>query len=232
MNASTAPSPTSGRVPFDNPCPRASTPTSNRPPPTSPRRRSERSSAGPESRIASTGETRAARRAGMSAAAAVTPTPTAIAATTVRPAMTVGPLGSGIPSTSSNARSPAATAMPRANPAAELTTPTTSASSRTERVTCPRLAPRARIRASSLVRWATSIENVLKIRKAPTNSEMPAKTSRAVEKNPRPCLICALDSLTAWAVVTASKPPGSSRAIRDRSSAWLTPSAAAIASWV
>ena len=40
-----------------------------------------------------------------------------------------------------------------------------------------------RSNASSRVRWPTMIENVLKIVNAPTNSEMKAKTSSAVEKN-------------------------------------------------
>ena len=56
-------------------------------------------------------------------------------------------------------------------------TPSISASKRTERLTCLRLAPSARSRPSSRVRWATSIWKVLTIRNAPTISEIPAKPS-------------------------------------------------------
>ena len=51
-------------------------------------------------------------------------------------------------------------------------------------MTCRRLAPSARSSASSRVRWATMIENVLKMMNAPTNSAMNANTSSAVRKNP------------------------------------------------
>jgi len=55
--------------------------------------------------------------------------------------------------------------------------------SRTEQLAT--LAPRILSSASSRVRWPTRIENVLKIVNPPTNSEMKAKTSNAVEKNER-----------------------------------------------
>ena len=61
--------------------------------------------------------------------------------------------------------------------------PTMAASASTERNTCRRLAPTTRSKASSRVRWPTVIENVLKMVNAPTNREMKAKTSKAVEKN-------------------------------------------------
>ena len=57
-----------------------------------------------------------------------------------------------------------------------------AASASTERNTWRRLAPTIRSRASSRVRCPTMIENVLKMVNAPTNSEMNAKTSSAVEK--------------------------------------------------
>ena len=75
-----------------------------------------------------------------------------------------------------------ASSTPRPSPSVEPTSPTTSASSSTERVTCRFDAPSARSRASSRLRWATRIENVLTIRKAPTTSEMPAKMSRKVRR--------------------------------------------------
>ena len=49
-------------------------------------------------------------------------------------------------------------------------------------MTWRRLAPTARSRASSRSRWATMIENVLKMTNDPTNSAMNAKTSRKVPK--------------------------------------------------
>ncbi|HLZ38330.1 MAG TPA: hypothetical protein VKP64_11395 [Mycobacteriales bacterium] len=67
---------------------------------------------------------------------------------------------------------------PAPSPPAAPMVPTTTASPRTERVTCPRLAPIARSSASSRVRWATSIENVFQMMNEPTNSAMTANTSR------------------------------------------------------
>jgi len=63
------------------------------------------------------------------------------------------------------------------------------------------------------VRWPTVIENVLKIVNAPTNSEIAAKISSAVEMNDS-ALSTALDSslATVWPLTT-STPGGSSRAI-------------------
>lgn len=49
---------------------------------------------------------------------------------------------------------------------------------RTERRTCRRDAPSERRVANSLIRWATVIEIVLKVTKAPTTTAIPAKASR------------------------------------------------------
>ena len=54
----------------------------------------------------------------------------------------------------------------------------TSDSPSTAAITWRRLAPTARSSASSRSRWATMIENVLKMTNDPTNSAMNAKTSR------------------------------------------------------
>ena len=51
-------------------------------------------------------------------------------------------------------------------------------STRTERSTCRREAPSERRVANSLIRWATVIEMVLKVTKAPTITAIPAKASR------------------------------------------------------
>ena len=118
---------------------------------------------------------------------------------TVRVATIVGPSGSWAPKTPNSALSPIATPIPAIRPITELSRPTTTASSSTARRTWPRLAPSIRISASSRVRWATSIENVLKMMKAPTNSAISAKVSRKVLKNARP-------SLTWSACSSASSP--------------------------
>ena len=60
----------------------------------------------------------------------------------------------------------------------EATRPMTRPSSRTERRTCLREAPRVRSVANSRVRWATVIDSVLKITNAPTNRAMKPKPSR------------------------------------------------------
>ena len=97
-----------------------------------------------------------------------------------------------------------ATRMPRPTPAADATSPTRAASPTTDAMTWPRLAPRARSRPSSRVRWATRIEKVFRIMNAPTNSEMPANTSRKVLKNPRASLIWPDCSSATWVPVRAS----------------------------
>ena len=61
----------------------------------------------------------------------------------------------------------------------------TQASSTTEHRIWRREAPSVRSIANSRVRWATVIENVLKIRNAATNRATPAKTSSAVFRKPR-----------------------------------------------
>ncbi len=65
--------------------------------------------------------------------------------------------------------------------------PTASASSMTDRETCRRLAPTVRSNAISRVRWATSIEKVLRMMNAPTKTAIDAKTSRNVLMNRSPC---------------------------------------------
>ena len=103
---------------------------------------------------------------------------------------------------------PAATTTPPPTPMAEATKPTMSASASTDRVTCFRLAPRARRSASSRSRWATMIVKVLKMMNEPTNRATAAKASRKVLKKPS----ASLTSPAAWAaatsLVTASRPCG------------------------
>ena len=53
-------------------------------------------------------------------------------------------------------------------------------------------APSVRSIPNSRVRWATVIENVLKIRNAPTNSATPANTSSAIRRNEVLCDVVGL----------------------------------------
>ena len=74
--------------------------------------------------------------------------------------------------------SKAPTPIPSASPTTEESSPIATASNRTDPMTCLRLAPIARISASSRVRWATMMENVLRIRNTATNSATEAKPMR------------------------------------------------------
>ena len=71
-------------------------------------------------------------------------------------------------------------------PTIEPISPIISASSRTELSTCRRVAPSVRSSASSRERCATVIENVLKIRNAPTRTAMNANASSPVVRKVRP----------------------------------------------
>ena len=93
-------------------------------------------------------------------------------------------------------------------------------------MTCFLLAPRARSRASSRLRCATRIENVLTIRKAPTTSEMPAKISRNVVRKPTASWIALAASSAASSPVTASTPSGSALVTAAARSSWLVPGSA------
>ncbi len=98
-----------------------------------------------------------------------------------------------MPNASSSALRPTAASTPSPRPISEAASPTRTASPSTDRNTCRRLAPTMRSSASSRVRCPTVIENVLKIVNAPTNSEISANTSSAVERNDS-ALLTALES--------------------------------------
>ena len=128
-------------------------------------------------RMASTGSTPPARRAGAHAEITVTMVPRMIGTTT---ALTVSPSPPPIgrswvlkPSLMSATRP-----MPATTPTAEPIMPTMTDSVTTERVICPREAPKARNKANSLVRWATIIEKVLAMMKVPTSSAIRPKAMR------------------------------------------------------
>ena len=113
----------------------------------------------------------------------MTSTPTTMLTTTVRGSSTRAFLLRSRPNRPKTALMPMASSTPRPTPTTEPTRPTTPASSSTDRATWRRLAPIARSRASSRLRWATRIEKVLTMRNAPTVSAMPAKTRRKVVTN-------------------------------------------------
>ena len=78
---------------------------------------------------------------------------------------------------------PWARSRPTPRPSTAEITPTTDASRSTEPSTWARLAPRARRRASSLVRCATRIEKVFEITKVPTSRAMAPKIVSASLRN-------------------------------------------------
>ena len=114
-----------------------------------------------EARSASIGRTRLPRRAGTIAAPKVTTTPTTMAITMPDVLMVRPPAGNARPNASNAAFNSAATPMPPNRPTTDASTPITSASTIVACNTCPRVAPIARMRADSRLRWATMIEKVL-----------------------------------------------------------------------
>jgi len=116
-----------------------------------------------------------------------------------------------------------ASSTPSPTPRVDPSSPTTNASNSTDRVTCLLEAPRARSRASSRLRWATRIENVLTMMNAPTTREMPAKISRKVRRKPIASSRSDAASSAASSPVTASYPSGRTASTWSRSSDWETP---------
>lgn len=70
--------------------------------------------------------------------------------------------------------------IPAPRPTIDAIRPITSASSTTDPMTWPREAPIDRSSASSRVRWATMMENVLRMMKMPTNNAMPHEPEQHV----------------------------------------------------
>jgi hypothetical protein len=152
--------------------------------------------------------------------------PTTSETTIVRVAITLPVEGSSTPTALNSARRPGAMAIPSASPSSEPTTPSASPSPITERMTCPREAPSVRSSANSRIRWVTVIEKVLKMMKAPTNSEMPAKASSAVVRKLRPSWMSPAWFLaSSWPVRTTTERPRSCLS-ESRSASGVTPSLA------
>ena len=113
---------------------------------------------------------------------------------------------------------------PSAMPAIEARIPSSSASSTTLASTCREEAPSVRSIPNSRVRWATVIENVLKIRKAPTNTEIPANDEqRVVRKREAVLDVGASSSAACCSPVFARTSAGSAALIRSRSSSGVDP---------
>ena len=184
----------------------------------------ERSTA--TSRRAASGATLDALIAGPTLANSVVPIPMIAAAITAPRLITRLASGMSRPF-SITFWSSVAMPMPAPNPMAVDTTPTTRASAATPTITWRRDAPMARIRADSLVRWATRIENVLWMLNAATTIAIPAKASRIVLKNPRKSFSTSCScSAVSSAPVIASSPSGRLAAMRLSRSVALTPSPA------
>jgi CelD/BcsL family acetyltransferase involved in cellulose biosynthesis len=113
------------------------------------------------SRSAAIGAIRVARSAGTTLAMTVTTTPTSSEMTIVRIAITDAVAGRSAPIAVNSARRAGTSASPPSSPSSDAVRPMIAASSTTERSTWRRVAPSIRSSASSRVRCATVIENVL-----------------------------------------------------------------------
>ena len=167
--------------------------------PTTRRRRRWPTPGSTASRMAVTGSTRVARRAGTKPETIVAMMPTTRPMMTVPGAITRPSVPRSIPNAFSIAASPGASPMPTSTPSTDASTPTANVSISTERRTCARDAPSTRSSANSFVRCATVTVNVLKIKKPPTSSATAANTSSAVRMKPsaslRSCACCSAASL-------------------------------------
>ncbi len=159
-----APTPSTWRLPPSppkRPMYTRTAPVSSRAEPATARRFEVAALSIPRSRMAATGAIVAARRAGRMAATRVMSVPTAIEEMTADAGTTRGVSGPAKPMLRSRALSPIARPIPQRTPTADATSPTTTASLRTEPTTWRRRAPSALRSASSRVRWATITVNVL-----------------------------------------------------------------------
>ncbi len=178
-----------------------------------------------------TGGTRVTLSAGISEASTVSTVPSTSARMIVRAAITVPSLGRSISSALNSALMAGANPMPASSPSSDAPIPITNASSTTLRTSWRRLAPSVRSIANSRVRWATVIENVLKIRNAATNSETPEKMSIAVLRKPMNSPTSSCCEAVFSSPVSTSTERGSVPASLRLSSAGATPGAAATEIW-
>ncbi len=147
--------------------------------------------------------------------------------TTVRVANTVSPCGMVSPKLPNSAVRPFARATPSASPTSDAARPIAPASTITDRSTWRREAPRVRRVASSRERWATVIDSVLKMTKAPTNSATPPKASRVPRMKVMPSDTTSLSLAACSSPVASSTPGGRTASMRPPSSSVEVPGAAA-----
>ncbi len=159
------------------------------------------------------------------------PIPIPSAAITVRSLRTRLVVGRSIPIAMNSAFRPFAITKPKARPSSAPSTPTSNASSTTEVRIWPREAPSVRNMPNSVVRCATVIEKVLKMRKAPTKRATKAKTSSAVRRKPRLSRILSEDRLAFSSAVSTRAEGGIASATRCLSTSGETPGSAATEIW-
>jgi hypothetical protein len=135
-------------------------------------------------------------------------------------------VGGARPTTRRRERRPRDPTTPATTPVMEAATPVTSASARTDTVTWRRLPPKARRSASSLERWTTRTEKVLKMKKPPTRSPTAARTRSVVVRKPSALVHDSLAAFAACSAVSASTSPARAAATRARSVSGSTPRAA------
>jgi len=161
----------------------------------------------------------------------VTAIPTASAMAIVRVSITSPVVGRSTPTASKSAFSPAAAAKPPGMPTSAPHSPIATASIATEARICGREAPSVRNKPNSDTRWATVIEKVLKIRKAPTSTATKPKTSSRVDRKPRLSRISS-ELRAAFSVPVSTRAErGRARSSRLFSAVGETPSRAATEIW-
>ena len=226
-----APSPTAPAPPDARPLTIESAPSAVRPRPVAVRPRELPLSSTTVSRMAATGGTVVALRAGMIEAITQTATPirngptNELAPTASDPAMSS-------PSVAKSDWSTTATPMPPMIPTSEASTPTRRLSPSTPAMICGRLAPMARSRARSRVRWAITIAKVLWMMNAPTKSATAANASRKELSIPSESrTLSRFSRVTSSPVSTCIS--GRAAATEERRSVSLTPgSADAATAWI
>ena len=188
------------------------------------------------SRTAAIGGTRVARIAGRRLASTVTIVPSRIETITVRQAKTSDWDTTAPKSTLKRAASPFAIASPRKSPTTDASSPVTRPSTVTTHRICRRFAPTVRSVANSRVRWATVIESVFAITKAPTKSAIAAKASRKYLRNEswsvmsfelcfawsEPVRTCVFGGSTFWISATSFEPETPGLAATSIWSSWFS----------
>ena len=170
-------------------------------------------------RIASTGRTLPAFRAGASAESTVTTVPTTSGTTTASTDNPIPDCGRGMPNVFIPARITNTSPAPATTPSTEPNNPTKAASSATDRVICPRDAPNARSNANSFVRCATIMENVFAIKNVPTNRPTRPNATKKYVTKLRASRICSVVSCATFSPASIFSPGNSLRRLSTTSAA-------------